>query len=58
MKTLKTEVFVCKRCDYEWLQRHIVKRYIKGEGRIKGVISERPKNCSHCKSPSWDKARA
>lgn len=51
-KTLRTEVFTCKRCDYEWLQRHIVTRD-SDEKRIKKIRSDKPKNCSSCKSPSW-----
>ena len=56
-KALKTEVYSCKRCDYQWLQRHSVIRNKDGK-TIKQIKSETPKNCSKCKSPSWFKPRS
>jgi len=52
-KTIKIEVYTCERCDGKpWLQRAIVN---KKNGEIK---LSRPKNCTHCKSPSWDIPRS
>lgn len=49
-KTIEVEVYKCERCDGDpWVQRPIVKN-----GKIKLV---RPRNCTHCKSPSWDTPR-
>lgn len=53
---LETKVFTCKRCEYEWLQRHTVIRSAGGK-KIKRIDSNEPKNCSECKSPSWKKPR-
>ncbi len=51
MRQIKTKVYRCTRCDYEWLQRHSVIRDKDGL-RIKTIESTTPKNCSRCKSPS------
>jgi len=52
VKPPKTKIYSCTRCDYEWLQRHTVKRDSDGK-KIKSIESEEPKNCSRCKSPYW-----
>ena len=51
MKQIKTKVYKCTRCGYEWLQRHRVVRD-RDDLRIKSIESQSPKNCSRCKSPS------
>lgn len=51
-KTIEIEVYTCERCHgLPWLQRGIVKK----NGKIK---LSRPKNCTHCKSPSWNVPRS
>ena len=52
-KQLKTKVFTCFRCEYEWLQRHAVLRDKNGK-KIQKIESKEPQNCSSCKSPSWN----
>ena len=54
---LQEVVGICKRCDYQWLQRHSVTRD-KDDLKIQHIKSDKPKNCSRCKSPSWFKPRA
>ncbi len=49
-RTIAVEVYDCQRCQGEiWLQRPMVK-----DGHIR---KSRPKNCTHCKSPSWNVPR-
>ena len=50
-RKIQVEVYKCERCTgLPWLQRGIVNK--KGE-----IILKRPNNCTHCKSPSWQKPR-
>ena len=50
------EKFTCERCEYQWMQRPDTKRDKLGMNILEVVLST-PKNCSHCKSPYWDRPR-
>ena len=50
--TIEIEIYKCFRCEGKpWAQRP----EIDEDGR---AILVRPKNCTHCKSPSWTKPRS
>lgn len=50
--SIKTEIYTCKKCGEEWLQRHKV---IKNADRsIKDIKSKRPKHCTECKTIYWN----
>jgi len=42
----KVTVYVCERCEHEWIPRDA----LKGEGEL-------PTICPKCKSPYWNKPR-
>ena len=50
--TINTEVYSCKRCGKGWLQRHKVVK--NDDNSIKDIKSNRPKNCTECKSKYWN----
>lgn len=53
MKDYTGDVYDCKQCRYQWVQRPKVVRDSDGL-KIKKILLEKPKNCSNCKSEYWE----
>lgn len=54
VKVPKQKLYTCEKlgCGWEWLQRLKVNRSMTG--KITSIEAVDPKNCTHCKSPTWD----
>ncbi len=57
VKVPKAKIYECQKthCKKQWLQRVLAVYDHSGKKIIRVEASPLPKNCTNCKSPTWDR---